>query len=308
MLKEKEELKRLLEEGKIYIPLTNDSAFKSVLSQNPYYVIDIVFKLFDIKEDIYKQNYYIRNSELIKKSKSEKLKRADLVFDIGGRVINLEMNSSYYKDVIKKNTRYLYRIIDGSLKEGKNYSSDNKMYVQINFDNYDLFGKIISRFEFMDIKTKKTRKSYDKKINDPIIVHISLPLLLKKYYNKSKLSTLEKELLILGLMYKKEIKEVTKGNKLMEEVQSSMEKLTSDEEMRGIYLKEEQENWIRQCFKKDGFEDGIKEGIEQGIEKGREEEKLTTAKNMLNDKVEISIISKYTGLSIEEIKNLNNYS
>ena len=50
----------------------------------------------------------------------------------------------------------------------------------------------------------------------------------------------------------------------MEEVQGSMEKLTSDEEMRGIYLKEEQENWIRECFKKDG----VKEGFEQGIAKG----------------------------------------
>ena len=299
MTNEKEELKRLLEEGKIYIPLTNDSAFKSVLSQNPYYVIDIVFKLFDIKEDIYKQNYYIRNSELIKKSKSEKLKRADLVFDIGSRVINLEMNSSYYKDVIKKNNRYLYKIIDSSLKEGNKYSCDDKIYIQINFDNYDLFKKSISYFEFIDKDTKIPRREYID-ANDPIIVHVSLPHLRKKYYNKNELSTLEKELLIMGLMYKEDIKDIVKGNKLMEEVQSSMEKLTSDEEMRGIYLKEEQENWIKECFRKDGFE----EGIEQGIAKGKEEGILTTAKNMINKKMDINLISELTGLSISEIEKL----
>ena len=291
----KEELEKLFKEGKIYIPLTNDNAFKSILTQNPYYVIDIVFKLFDIKEDIYKQNYYIRNNELIKTSKSEKLKKADLIFEIDGRVVNLEMNSSYYKDVIKKNTRYLYRIIDGSLKEGNKYDNDDKLHIQINFDNYDLFGKSISYFDIIDRDTKRPRRQYIE-TNDPIIVHISLPHLRKKYYNKNELSTLEKELLIMGLMDKKEIKDAVKGNKLMEEVQSSMEKLTSDEEMRGIYLKEEQENWIRQCFRKDGFEEGLEKGKEEGI--------LTTAKNLLKNNVDIKVISEVTGLSIEEIKNL----
>ncbi|MDO6994288.1 hypothetical protein Q5M87_09745, partial [Brachyspira innocens] len=53
-----------------------------------------------------------------------------------------------------------------------------------------------------------------------------------------------------------------------------------------------------------GREEGIKEGIEQGIEKGIKETQISMAKNMKNDKVDLGTISKYTGLSIEEIEKL----
>lgn len=39
-------------------------------------------------------------------------------------------------------------------------------------------------------------------------------------------------------------------------------------------------------------------------EEGINEEKLKTAKNLLHDKVDVNIISKATGLSIEEINKL----
>ncbi len=39
-------------------------------------------------------------------------------------------------------------------------------------------------------------------------------------------------------------------------------------------------------------------------EEGIKENQILIAKNMKNDKVDVNTISKYTGLSIEEIKNL----
>ena len=58
--------------------------------------------------------------------------------------------------------------------------------------------------------------------------------------------------------------------------------------------------------------EGIKEGIEKGIKKGRKEGKLeglkegqiSMAKAMKKDGADIKLISKYTGLSIEEIRKL----
>ena len=52
------------------------------------------------------------------------------------------------------------------------------------------------------------------------------------------------------------------------------------------------------------IEKGIEQGIEKGIEKGKIEEKIEAAKNMKNDGLDFSLISKYTGLSIEEIDKL----
>ena len=46
------------------------------------------------------------------------------------------------------------------------------------------------------------------------------------------------------------------------------------------------------------------EGIKEGIEKGRHTEQISMAKAMKNDGVDINLISKYTGLTIEEIQKL----
>ena len=43
---------------------------------------------------------------------------------------------------------------------------------------------------------------------------------------------------------------------------------------------------------------------DEGYEKGKSDEKLEIAKNLLSENIEVNIISKTTGLSIEEINNL----
>ena len=57
---------------------------------------------------------------------------------------------------------------------------------------------------------------------------------------------------------------------------------------------------VMQALYKEFKEEGIEEGIEKGIEKNR----LEMAHKMLEDKVDINLIVKYTGLMIEEIKEL----
>lgn len=54
----------------------------------------------------------------------------------------------------------------------------------------------------------------------------------------------------------------------------------------------------------EGLEEGLEKGLEQGLEKGHEEEKMEIARKMKSDGLPDDIISKYTGLPIEEIKNL----
>ena len=104
----------------------------------------------------------------------------------------------------------------------------------------------------------------------------------------------------------------------MEEYVKESIKASMDEEVIGLYdkelhleklrlseLKEAREKGIEQGIEK-GIEKGIEQGIEKGIEKGIEQEKIEIVKNMLKDEVDISVISKYTGLSKEEIERLKN--
>ena len=75
---------------------------------------------------------------------------------------------------------------------------------------------------------------------------------------------------------------------------------TKDDYMREIYetkLKREMDN---ETYYGKLIEDAKRQGIEKGIEKG----KLEDAKNLKNLGVSSAIISKATGISVEEIEKL----
>ena len=50
-----------------------------------------------------------------------------------------------------------------------------------------------------------------------------------------------------------------------------------------------------------GYDDGKADGKAEGLEEG----KKTVAKNLLKDGIPIEVVSKNTGLSIEELEELN---
>ena len=53
-----------------------------------------------------------------------------------------------------------------------------------------------------------------------------------------------------------------------------------------------------------GIERGIERGIEQGIEQGAKQEKINIARSMKADGIDAAVISKYSGLALDEIENL----
>ena len=55
---------------------------------------------------------------------------------------------------------------------------------------------------------------------------------------------------------------------------------------------------------KEGMEQGLQEGLQEGLEKGRQEEKLTTARHMKADNLDIDLICRYTGLERAVVKEI----
>ena len=80
--------------------------------------------------------------------------------------------------------------------------------------------------------------------------------------------------------------------------------------------KEEQEKydnsmmvmWDNYAVYKHAEEKGIQKGMEKGIEKGIEKGRKEIALNLLTYNTPIDVIAKSTGLSIEEIKKLEQYN
>ena len=95
----------------------------------------------------------------------------------------------------------------------------------------------------------------------------------------------------------KENEEIGKAKKVLEEI-------SQDEHER--YLAELRQKYImdKKAIEDAGFDKGLETGIEQGIKQGKEEKTIDIAKKLKKENVDINIISKTTGLTEEEIKNL----
>ena len=55
-----------------------------------------------------------------------------------------------------------------------------------------------------------------------------------------------------------------------------------------------------------GEQKGIKEGMKQGLQQGISQERINTAKKMLDKNCDISFIKEITSLSVEDIEKLKN--
>ena len=122
--------------------------------------------------------------------------------------------------------------------------------------------------------------------------------------------------------------DIVKEKPVMEEVQIKYNNFIKDRIMMNEYDKrqaylygnqimlEEERRLGREEGIKEGREEGIKEGREEGIKEGREEgikegreegikeNQIAIARGMKKDNIDVNSISKYTGLTIEEIENL----
>ncbi|MGL9719182.1 MAG: Rpn family recombination-promoting nuclease/putative transposase, partial [Wolbachia sp.] len=77
----------------------------------------------------------------------------------------------------------------------------------------------------------------------------------------------------------------------------------SDDERALYEWIEKNENDNVSCLNQK-FNEGKKEGIQIGHEKGRKAEKIEVAKNSLKAGVSIDVIAEITGLSLDEIEQL----
>ena len=88
------------------------------------------------------------------------------------------------------------------------------------------------------------------------------------------------------------------------EAVGKLEELVMDPDFAGAYDKGAKTEWLLEDMRLTGMHEGEAIGISKGRIEGKTEEKLEIAKNMLQDTDGYGLISKYTGLSIEEIESL----
>ncbi len=128
--------------------------------------------------------------------------------------------------------------------------------------------------------------------NDPIIYHVNLSKIKDMYYNKDKLNTFERELALMILDNKRELKEVSECDDVMDKVNEKICKLSDDEILQGIYVKEEIDSWMKRL------------DLKYAKEEGKKEANMETARKLLKKGMKIKDITDITGITKKQIEIL----
>lgn len=306
----------LLEKGSI-IPLTFDIMFTEVFNnQNNICILEeFIANYLNIPLPLVEGNLKILSRRLFKENRCDSKKEVDLLLDLNGKKINIEMSNNNSMGVINRNVVYLCKVHGEQLKQSDyNYSHISET-IQIMFNNFnsqkelkttwylrDEQGNILTNKIRIDIinlvKGKDMCYTYKKDVDYLI--------------NWCKLLTESKANNLLDISHKLMSSKST--NVLLKDIN----KLNGDDEMVRLYTKLSRREMEYNTFieeakekgfnqgKQEGFESGKQEGLKKGLEQGIEQKSNEIAKNMLIEKIPLETISKITGLSIEKIQELKN--
>ena len=264
------------------IPGTFDAVFKAVLTEEKEVLAEIIEIVIGIPKEEVIKNGVIINSEYVRENIIETDKKSDLLISIGDNVINLEMDRRYYSGSNKKNNKYIHKIVN-------HYNPKNT--VQICFTSYkegeELKGekKSIRKYMFQDSDGNVEDYGLEK-------YKIDLEYIENKYYNNDELTRREKIFLMFKESNREKLKEISKGDKIMDKIYKRLDKLSEDEALSLLYDEKEREEEKKQAEIEYAEEHGLNKGIKQ------------TAKNMLERNMNIDVVAEITGLSLEEVIKL----
>lgn len=299
-----------LKEGK-FIPLTFDLMFKKVFGNEEdkrpiKYLLKCIL-------DIEVADVEILNQEIIGEVFGDKTPTVDLIVKLNdGTKVGIEMNTNVNTQLLNRNLFYMFRIMGRDLKKGESYNKLNK-HIQINFDCEGYHRSPISRYRLIEDNDLE-----DVLTNILTIYRIDIPYYVNKCYNEDvkKLNNKEKFIGLIGIDDKEKTSEIVRGDNDMEDIYNKVEEFNGFEDIIGAYdgewhrqevMRTVMEEKIEKATKKateQAIEQGIEQGIQQGMEKGSIQEKENIARNMLKEGIDINIISKVTGLTLEQINNL----
>ena len=119
------------------------------------------------------------------------------------------------------------------------------------------------------------------------------------YSKDNKLIDKYKYLIMLGLD-RKDLKELSRRDDIVKEFNEEVEELNEDPVFVRRITPEQDQEFIENTIKYYAREEGLAEGREEGTL----DTTIKIVKNMLNENIDVNIISKITGFSLNEIEKL----
>ena len=235
----------------------------------------------------------------------EKEKRVDGIIDTTKERIHIEINSDtkdYYR---MRNFLYFVAIMLEDIKRGKNYNPKKK-YIHISLDFSDKNNlQNITKYRCYDVINKVAT------VKNITLYYVNVSRI-KRICKEKKDLQKEYALLYALDLGKEELMEFAErtNNKMVKKYKDEITKLNDDTiVIKSLTYEEDREmlmNAIKEDYLEEGRELGVKEGHELGIKEGQNQNKLETAKKLLEMLMPIKDIMKVTNLPESKILELKN--
>ena len=297
-------------------PLYYDRVFKIVFSREKRILIRFLNNILGTN--------YLEDAQvsferpLLSRDKNGKEFRQDVVIVINEKeYICIELNRRADAYSLNRNLIYIMDLMILGLNKGDSSDIiDNKSVKLLNLNNFSNKGGILlekaylvyiavneiatNLFSVYDLDIAKCRKMIYNENRKDNIVRIGSALTAStieelSYFLGEELLSMDEKEAFLNTVMEANNREILKA---WNEERNQIWK----EEMT---LKNSYKRGIDEGIEK-GLQEGMEKGLQEGMEKGINEEKLSTIKNMLKEKISYETISKVSGKSIEEIKEIEN--
>ena len=289
---------------------TDDYIFKRLFGDenNKDILISFLNALFDEYDFLPRiQDLEFKNTEIPKIYEENKSARLDIKAKVNENTyVDIEVQSKDANNLINRSIFYNSFMLINEVEEGS-YLTEIPQVVSI----WIIKGELSSRNIFKNYQSPIAMvnlKTDESKLNDGIfcvsknfnILYIFLDKLKDGILNKN----LENWLKFIDNQNVTEVRddEIVKAN-------GKMNIFRGDKVMKAIYeaklkARFDKIEYINEAHDK-GLQQGREEGIEMGREEGKIERKIEMAKNMFKEGLDVKLISKLSGLTVDEINKLN---
>ena len=286
------------------ISLRNDDVFKIALGKN-----ENVHLLKDFLQAILKReitNIVVKTEVTLDKTvKNSKECRLDLLAEIDNKEqINVEIQNSNKYNTVSRSLYYGSTLYRNSLKEGEDYNKAKRTVVIM----------ILDYNEFKDgtyHEVARMKRDYNNEIiTDKVEYHyIQLP----KFIETVKEIKTDEEMWIAYIsnqLDKEEKGELIRMKKSIEEINAIVDEVMNDKDVYDALTIRELNEYDRKAAlsyaKEKGEAEGMAKGMEAGKTEGKRKTKIEMAKKMLEMKLSKEQILAITGLTEEELENIDN--
>ena len=208
-------------------------------------------------------------------------------------IILIEMNQFPSKEIKYRNRLFVYTALARSLNSGEDIKKKKVIQINFNKEKHPYVSK--ASYSVMDINTHKEIKDF--KIHDVYLEN----------YKGIRYNGDNKEEAYLSLFTAnsyEELREIAGDDKEALKIVDELERLGLNDKFGLAYDNEMMQKKMINTARNWGYDDGYDDGKTYGLEEGAKAEKIEIAKNFLKDGIPIEVISKNTGLSVEELEEL----